>query len=180
MKTIRLKKLSLNNFKGIKSLEIEFDNDVTEILGDNGTGKTTVFDSFTWLLFGKDHNDKTAFEIKTLDKNNRAIPKLVHSVEATLLVDNATIKIRREYKEKWVKQKGSLEAVLTGHETLYFFDDVPITLTEFAERTGDLINEQLFKLITNPFYFNNLPWATRRQILTKIANLQINARSFRF
>lgn len=168
MKTIRLKKLSLHNFKGIKSLDIDFDKDLTAIYGDNATGKTTIFDAFTWLLFGKDHNDKSVFEIKTLDSNNKAIPKLQHEVEAVLLVDNETITIKRCYKEKWVKQRGSLEAVLTGHETTYYYDEVPVTLTEFGEKITEIVKEQAFKLFTNPLYFNSLAWTKRRTILEEL------------
>lgn len=54
---IKLKKLILENFKGIKQLKIDFSN-VTNIFGDNGVGKTTIFDAFTWLMFGKDSTDK--------------------------------------------------------------------------------------------------------------------------
>ena len=49
MKTIKLTKLSLINFKGIKALEIEL-KDETIIEGKNGVGKTSVFDAYSWLL----------------------------------------------------------------------------------------------------------------------------------
>ena len=60
---IKLKKLILENFKGIKELKIDFSN-VTNIFGDNGVGKTTIFDAFTWLMFGKDSTDKKDFSIQ--------------------------------------------------------------------------------------------------------------------
>ncbi len=63
MKTIRLKQLKINNFKGIKALKLDFGTDGNNtIYGANGSGKTTVFDSFTWLLFGKDSQGKSDFE----------------------------------------------------------------------------------------------------------------------
>ena len=63
---MKLTKLELLNFKGLKSFAIDFNGDVV-IRGDNATGKTTVFDSVCWLLFGKDSLDRADFEIKTLD-----------------------------------------------------------------------------------------------------------------
>ena len=51
---IIIKKLSFKNFKGFKGKEIDFEKDVTNISGDNATGKTTIFDGFSWLLWGKD------------------------------------------------------------------------------------------------------------------------------
>lgn len=170
MKKIILQRLELTNFKGCKSLVMDFNEKVTEIYGDNETGKTTLFDAFTWLLFGKDHTDSASFNIKTLDSENNAIHKLNHEVEAILYVDGVRVILKRLYKEKWVKQKGAEEAVLDGHMTTYFCDDVPVTATEFSKKINELINEDLFKLITNPLYFNGLAWLKRRTILEQIAN----------
>ena len=74
---IKIKKLSLTNFKGIKDLAVEFNN-VTNIHGENGTGKSTIFDAFTWLLFGKDSHDSKDFNIKTLDSTGKATPFLLN------------------------------------------------------------------------------------------------------
>lgn len=46
MRTIKLKSLSLVNFKGIRNLTIDFNDAETLVCGGNGTGKTTIFDSF--------------------------------------------------------------------------------------------------------------------------------------
>ena len=51
---IRISNLKLKNFKGIKDLEIDFNNENTNIYGKNATGKTTIFDAFKWLFFDKD------------------------------------------------------------------------------------------------------------------------------
>ena len=59
MRTIKLKSLSLFNFKGIRNLTLDFTNAETWIYGENGTGKTTVCDAFSWLLFGKDSKGKS-------------------------------------------------------------------------------------------------------------------------
>lgn len=53
MKTVIIKEIRLLNFKGLRDLTVEFDPALTEIYGRNGIGKTSIFDGFTWLLFGK-------------------------------------------------------------------------------------------------------------------------------
>ena len=83
MKDLILKKIQLTNFKGIRNLCVEFDEQMTTISGANGIGKTTIFDAFTWVLFGKDSDDRKQFNIKTLDQSGRAIPRLPHEVTAT-------------------------------------------------------------------------------------------------
>src|SRR5690554_3817423 len=114
MRKITIKELTLQNFKGIKKLHLKDLGKETFILGANGSGKTTVFDAFVWLLFGKDSTDRTNFEIKTLDENNKVIHKLEHEVSAILEVDGEEVKLQRIFKEKWVKKRGSLEAEFAG------------------------------------------------------------------
>lgn len=69
MSTITLKSLLLVNFKGVRELRLDFTQQVTVISGENGTGKTTIFDAFHWLLFGKDSTGRSDsnFNIKTID-----------------------------------------------------------------------------------------------------------------
>lgn len=168
MKSIILKTLILRNFKGIKDLRIDF-NRVTDISGDNAVGKTTVFDAFTWLLFDKNSLDAKDFEIKTLDKNNNVIHGLEHEVSALLNIDGVEKKLSKIYKEKWTKKRGEAEKQLTGHTTDYYIDDVPVKKVEFQEAIGNIIDEKLFKLITNPLYFSTiLNWKDRRNVLLSI------------
>jgi AAA15 family ATPase/GTPase len=53
MKTIQIKKMVLTNFKGLRNQEVIFLIKSTNIYGDNGTGKTTLFDAFTWMLLAR-------------------------------------------------------------------------------------------------------------------------------
>lgn len=168
MKSIILKTLILRNFKGIKDLRVDF-NRVTDISGDNAVGKTTIFDAFTWLLFDKNSLDAKDFEIKTLDKNNNVIHGLEHEVSALLNIDGVEKKLSKIYKEKWTKKRGEAEKQLTGHTTDYYIDDVPVKKVEFQESIGNIIDEKLFKLITNPLYFSTiLNWKDRRNVLLSI------------
>ena len=168
MKKITLKQLVLTNFKGIKSLSIDFDPITTVISGENGTGKTTVYDAFNFLLFGKDSSDRKDFNIKTLDKYNNPIHKLNHEVIGVFDVDGVEQTFKRCYKEKWVKQRGQEEAEMVGHETHFYFNEVPLSKSEYELKVKSLISEDVIKLITNPLYFNTIKWEQRRKILLDI------------
>ena len=122
---IRINKLALQNFKGLKNLVINAYGKSLNIFGDNATGKTTIFDAFTWLLFGKDSLGSSDFGIKTTNKYGEVIHNLEHSVEGELLIDENTLTLKRVYAEKWTKKRGSAEADFSGHETKYFINDVP-------------------------------------------------------
>lgn len=168
MKTIKLLSISLLNFKGIKSITINADGANTDIFGANGTGKTTIADAFTWLLFGKDTTDRKDFEIKTLDQTGRVIPMIEHKVSATLLVDGETLSIRRVLRENWVKKRGNEEREFSGNVTELYWNDVPMQVTEFSKKVSDILPEQVFKMITSPIYFNSIKWQDRRNLLIDI------------
>ena len=168
MKSIVLQKLVITNFKGIKNLIINF-SEITDIFAANGLGKTTIFDSFTWLLFGKDSLDRKDFEIKPLDINGISIPKIENEVEGMLLFNGEEIVLKRIHREKWTKKKGNPEPEFTGNETIYFWNDVPMSAKEYTAKINDLLDEQVFKLISNPLAFNNLKWQDRRKVLIDIA-----------
>ena len=168
---IRISKLLLQNFKGVKSLEINADGANLKIYGANATGKTTIFDAFMWLLFGKDSLGRSDFGIKTQDENGNTIHNLEHSVECELAIDNSVLTLKKVYAEKWTKKRGSAEAEFSGHETKYFVNEVPTTKKEYEQRISSIIDEDLFKTITNPLYFNeHLKWQDRRAILLNLCN----------
>lgn len=164
---MKLTKLELLNFKGLKSFTISLNGDVV-IRGDNATGKTTVFDSVCWLLFGKDSLDRADFEIKTLD-GGEPIHKVNHEVTGAFTLDEGgTVELKRVYREKYSSPRGG-EVTMTGHTTDYFVDGVPKKEKEYKEMVSSLVNESIFKLITNPLYFNETySWQNRRKLLLEM------------
>jgi exonuclease SbcC len=169
MKKIVLNKLVLTNFKGIKHYTLDFDSQETNIHGKNGSGKTTVADAYSWLLFGKNSQNQTDFGIKTLDTNNDPIHNLNHSVEGVFMVDDSELTLKRVYSEKWTKKKGAEQQELTGHSTDFFFNGVPCSLSEYKMKVDGIISEEFQKLLSNPLYFNSvMKWNDRRVVLSKI------------
>ena len=164
---MKLTKLELLNFKGLKAFTINLNGDVV-IRGDNATGKTTVFDSVCWLLFGKDSLDRADFEIKTLDRGE-PVHKVNHEVTGTFTLDEGgTVELKRVYREKYSSPRGG-EVTMTGHTTDYFVDGVPKKEKEYKEIVNSLVDENIFKLITNPLYFNETySWQNRRKLLLEM------------
>lgn len=163
---ITLNRIRLNNFKGIRNSEYSFDGKNAVVYGENGTGKTTLMDAMLWVLFGKDSNNRADFGIKTLEADGTVIPNVDHEVECTFMVNGKPLVLRKNYREKWTKKRGSIAETFTGHETDYFIDDVPKKKSEFEAAISSIIDEKKFQLLTNPLYFNEtLTWQERRQIL---------------
>lgn len=169
MKEIILKRLRLLNFKGIRDLEVQFD-DATIIQGRNGLGKSTVFDAFCWLLFGKNSDERKDFSIKTLDADGNAIPRIPHEVEAELAINGQEVRLMKSYNEKWVKQRGSAVEEFKGHDTVCSWNDVPLKNSEFnAKIVSEICDEDVFKMLTSPSYFTSLKAESQRAALFKIA-----------
>lgn len=173
---IILKQLQLSYFKGIRSLTVDFNEHVQNIHGANETGKSTVFNAFLWLLFGKDMEGRTDYQIKTTDDQGNEIPKVDHEVVGNFLIDGQEVIMKRTYKEKWVKPRGAATAELQGHQTEFEWNGVPMREKDYQEKINGIMKEDIFKLLTNPLYFNEglkgykLPdWQARRNVLLDLA-----------
>lgn len=168
-KTIILKQMTFKNFKGIKDLTIDFSK-ITNIFGDNGTGKTTIFDAFTWLLFDKDSSDRSKFDVQPLDSAGKVIDMQETEVAGVIEVDGSRIILRKVLKQKWVKKRGETESELKGSTTDYYVNEVPQKEKEYQAKISEIIPEDIFKLLTNPLYFSSiLDKKERRKIIFDIS-----------
>lgn len=172
MKKIILKSLALVNFKGVRDFSIAFNDGITTVCGDNGTGKTTLYDAYLWLLFGKDSTGRSdganGFNVKTTGKDGKPIYRLEHSVTAVLEVDGKEIKLQRSLVEKWQKVNGTTDEVMKD-ETQYFINDVRTgTKKEYQAEISEIIPEDVFRMITNPYYFTSLSAETQKDMLLEM------------
>ena len=131
--------------------------------GRNGAGKTTIIDAICWCLFGK-FSDRTETSPKPLDHNNQPITQEI-KVELTT---NQGI-FARTYREKWTTPRGKANAVLTGHETGYYLDDIKVLAREFNDKVASLFSEEQFYITAIPTYFgDSYHWKERRKMLSQM------------
>lgn len=167
---MKLTTLKIQNFKGIRDKEIESPSGCSiNIIGKNGSGKTTLGDAITYVLFNKDMQGRSpqSFEIKTRDENGDVIHNLEHVVEATFTEPDITLK--KVYSENWSNVRGT-EQKLTGHSTEYFVDGESVKKKEYEEQVFEIMDEEIFKMLTVPNYFaEQLHWSKRRKMLIEMA-----------
>ncbi len=162
---MRITNLKLENFQGIRAAEYRFDGGNARFLGENGSGKTTVFNAYTWLLFGKASDNSPNFTPKPR-KGDEDVHNVDTSVEMTFTHDGAEYTIARVFSEVWKKKRGSTSAEFSGHETAYFIDGVPVRETDYTTFLAGIASPEQFKILTFPQHFSDeLDWATRRKIL---------------
>lgn len=169
-----LERLSIRNFKGISSLDIDFGHE-TEISGDNGLGKTSVYDAVLWLLFGTDSQGRASFELKPKNKEGQIILGAEPEVTATIRCDGKPTTLRKQLREVWRKPTGQAQSIYDRDEVACYVNDVPKKIDkEYAPFIDSLIPERIFRFALVPRTFFDLPWDKRRKELIAIANPDID------
>ena len=168
---VLIKSVHIENFKGIKSLDVNFGNKTT-IAGRNAVGKTTVLDAILRLLFGKNSQYVEKFDVRPLDENGKAIDFVDIIVSAVLSADGKEYELKKTQKQKWVKQRGSENAVFQGNINSFEVDGYPKQDKEYKAFIEEIINEDLFKMLTSPAYFPNMKWKEQREILMRFATTE--------
>lgn len=169
---MKLLNLTLTNFQGIRSLTLDFPSGHSaSIYGDNATGKTTVYNALTWLLFDKASTSAKNFTPKTKGANGD-LHHLDHGVSATFQADDGRIvSLQKTYKEVYKKKRGSATEEFSGHTVDYAIDGVPAKEKEYTATITALCggDTEKPKMLTMPDYFpEQLAWDTRRKILLEI------------
>ena len=188
MTEIKIKRLSLENFKCHRKLTLTFNGGNASIYGDNASGKTSIYDALTWLLFGKDSqgNGEKNIEIKPLDANGEVKDhEALTSVEAVLDVNGEELTLRRTYKEVWTTKRGSSTATFDGNTSEYYVNGVPCKKNAFQDKVNELVSEDMFRMLTSVSHFaNGISWQDRRAVLFQVAGVmddsQILATSAQF
>src|SRR5699024_7994643 len=74
--------------------------------------------------------------------------------------------LRKIYKEKWTRKKGSSSEEFDGHTVKYYVDGVPVKANEYKDAVEEIMPEELLKMLTMPDYFPaQMHWTDRRQVL---------------
>lgn len=166
---MRLSSLKLENFQGIKAAEFDFGEKNAAIYGDNATGKTTVFNAVTWLLFGSASTGAKGYTPKTRsavgDTHN-----LIHAATAAFsFEDGRVLTLSKSYHEVYKKKKGSPAQEFSGHTTDYFVDGVPVKEKEYQAAITDICDTEQLKILSMPHYFSEtMTWEARRKLLLEV------------
>lgn len=167
---IKIKKLGIRNFKGISKKDVVLDGNKVSVMGQNATGKSSLADAAFWLLFDKNSAGESKFQIRPLDKNGNRIDNVEIMVEGTLDIDGKEVVLKKVQKQKWVKKRGTDTTELQGNVNEFEINGYPKSEKDYKGYISDIVDEELFKLITNPSAFTSLPWKEQREVLMKLVD----------
>jgi exonuclease SbcC len=147
---ITFSRLKIIDFKGIENFEIAFDNKTTNLIGENGTGKTTILDAIYWVFFGKNSLGKSKFDIQPIDSNNQVIPNKTPLVELQLMIDGEPVTLCKKLAKTCE----------------YYYDEHEMKATEYAEKVSNIVSEKLFSVLINPVFFgDNYTWQEQKSLI---------------
>lgn len=169
---ITIKEMIVRNFKGISNFELVAKGNNLDVRGDNGTGKTSLYDAFLWCLFGKNSQDQsdTKFDWKPLDQDGNERHRLETFVNVEFDIDGVAKVFSRTITEKWTKKRGSIVDTFDGHTTAYHIDGLKVTQKDYKAEIEALGGESLFQMLTKVNYFAEVMKSDdRRKILLEMA-----------
>lgn len=174
---MKLNNLNVANFRCLKDAHIDAQGHNVNISGANGVGKTTVEDAFLWLLFGRDSAGGINDDLipHAPGSTQPAIGEgLEPNVEGKLDCDGRTVTLKKVYAEQWPKNRATKVREYAGSKPIYYVNGLEVKAKDYTAVVGSLIQEDVFKLITNPHCFLGMDWRERRATLVKIAgNLEV-------
>lgn len=159
---IQLKSIELQNWQGGNG---KFDfADITNVSADNGRGKSRLYRAFLWCLFGKDDNGKSDFDVFTIENGEFTNQDAI--VSCTLIINGEENRLTVAAIQKRDK-KGEYK----GSTTNYYLNDIPFgTKGEYQIFIKNIIDEDMFRAVTNPTHFLSLNWKEQREKLFGLVN----------
>lgn len=166
MRTIKILSLEMENFKGCAHRRLELDGRGITICGENGCGKTTHYDAVCWVLFGKDSHGNTPGERSDFQIKPHGLRGKMPTVTLTLEVDGAAVTLKKVYRERWEKQRGSPDARFAGNTTECWIDGTPKKESDYRAYIAAIAPEETWRLLTDVYWFcRDMPWRERRAML---------------
>ncbi len=174
MREIILKSIHMENFKVFQNVTFQF-SQLTKIFAQNYKGKSSIVDAFFWTLFSKSstgNSEGKQFCPRRYDENGTPIDYVDVVVELVLSIDNKEVTIRKVQKQNWVRKRGAEEKTYEGDTNEFYWNEVPVKESEHKKRVAELVDEDVFRLITNPHAFVGKKQDEQRKFLVeKVAQI---------
>lgn len=164
MATVKIKRLILTDFKGVRKGEYVFSNN-TKISAANGLGKTTIATAWYWLTMDKDYDLKSNPNVRP-----NGMEECIPRVDAVIDIAGKEITITKQ--QKTLKSKPDSKGIVKlTSSNIYEINSVPKTEGDFRKYLEDEgVNWDLFLALSHPNVFTGQKATDMRKILFKMAS----------
>lgn len=171
MRKIKLKKITIENFKG-RTMSLDF-SDRTVIRGTNKAGKTTLANAFFWLLIGTDCADRANHKLYDTTKEFTHENAVMSVVEGVFDIDGTEVILKKTAKQKWVRPRGKSEYVKDkSDEYMFYVDGLAVSANTYKEMVeARFAPIDKMKLMLNVRYYQMLDWKKLRKHFSDMAGI---------
>lgn len=173
---IKLKSLTLENYKKFIGQETFRFYDRTMISGKNKEGKSTLENAYMEILTGKEVDGTQPDGIRPHGEDGKDLNRADVVREVVLDIDGKETTIRKITKQKWRKPHGQTEEVLDGNTVSYEIDGFPYAPKKFEEYMKELADPEILLMCSNPNpFFSTLKKSTAdaRKVLEKLSGFSL-------
>ena len=173
---IKLKSLTLENYKKFIGQETFRFYDRTMISGKNKEGKSTLENAYMEILTGKEVDGTHPDGIRPHGEDGKDLNRADVIREVVLDIDGKETTIRKITKQKWRKPHGQTEEVLDGNTVSYEIDGFPYAPKKFEEYMKELADPEILLMCSNPNPFLSTlkkSTADARKVLEKLSGFSL-------
>lgn len=156
---MRLKSLSLQNFRNLKNTQIIFNKDTTVLIGDNAQGKTNFLESIYFLATGKPiktETDEEVIKFKELSVNVEGDLEGIESEGGKLstIIQNTESGLRKRFlvngiPRRMVDYQGNLVAVFFRPEDIELVTGSPSFRRDYIDQTIGQVDREYRKVVSS-------------------------------
>ena len=157
---VKIKSISLQFFKGVKSATYQFGGKNASAIGQNGAGKTTIFTAYMWLMADKDSGLKSNPDIRPL-----------HTEECTPMVESVFEIDGKEVTAAKIQKCTVKKGKNGGADTVSLSNSYEVNSVEYGERDFKKkmaeygFDFDLFLPLSHPDVFTSQKSADMRKVL---------------
>jgi chromosome segregation ATPase len=167
IKRIQLKNLKIENFKGLQNVDLNFDPETNEILGNNQVGKTSIYDAYMFLLHGTNSMHVAKFNVLPMIEHGKIRESMVEGTFNISTSDKIRITLKRIYRAKKGNIDNAKEA--SGSTSYFFINGEKTTKTKYNKAVNEILQANMWQILSNPkYFFNNITKQEQRNLILKI------------
>ena len=154
---MRLKSLTLQNFRNLENIQIEFKNDTTVLIGDNAQGKTNFLESVYFLATGKPIKTESDEEVIKFQDESVNVEGDVEGNEAitiSTIIQKVGEGLRKRFLVNGIPRRlldysGNLVVVFFRPEDIELITGSPSIRREYIDQTIGQIDRDYRKILSS-------------------------------
>lgn len=143
--------IKIKNFRSFEGeYEIKFNEDISVVLGNNGTGKTNLVNAISWCLYGQEiigSNNNESFKIINLNAEDVFVECGFTIDDKELIVSRRYCNNKLEFIINYAEELFNIEDLISKEDfkNSYFTGEYPVDLNELSSDEEIILNQLIYE-----------------------------------